>query len=324
MFRILHRTALGVLAAAALAFPAAAQEAPLSALNFVPNHTSFGKPFADWVADVNKKGKGIVQIQIKPPGAMSPFTMGNAIKNGVADMANLPATFYQNLLPVGDAVKLTRISFADYRKNGAWALLNKLHNEKVNAQLLNIWGYPAQFHLYLRDKTISEANLKGLKLRVTPVYRAFFRALGADLVQTAPAEVFTALERGTIDGYGWPLWDIKSLGWDKHTKYRIEPGFYHPASQVIMNLDKWKKLAARQRNFLNREAIRFEAEFPKQGPALNAHYAKEQETAGVKVITLKGKAAAEYLRQAYEAGWAEVIKLDPVNGPALKKLIYDK
>ena len=41
-------------------------------------------------------------------------------------------------------------------------------------------------------------------MRITPDYRDFFQTLGATVVQTPPGEVYTALERGVVDGYGWP------------------------------------------------------------------------------------------------------------------------
>ena len=52
-------------------------------------------------------------------------------------------------------------------------------------------------------KDITSVNdLKGMKLRInpTPVYRDFFQALGATVVQTPPGEVYTSLERGVVDG----------------------------------------------------------------------------------------------------------------------------
>jgi TRAP-type C4-dicarboxylate transport system substrate-binding protein len=318
--KILAGTAFGALAAF-MALPASSAEVTLSAISFLPNNSSFGKPFYEWVQKVNKDGKGVVQIDLKAAGSMSPFTMGNAIKNGAVDMANLPPTFYQNLLPIGDSMKLMTIDPAKFRSSGTWAFMNQLHNEKVNAYLLSMSAFKVQFHLYLRDKNIDNINLKGFKLRTTPVYRAFFAALGADLIQTPPAEVYTALERGTVDGYGWPLWDIKTPGWDKVTKYRVDPGFYSVANAFIINLDKWKSLPKAQQDFLNKEAVEFEKHDLATVDGLNKSYAKEQADAGVQVITLKGKMAEQYVKTAYDAAWAEAEKLDPVNAPKLKKLI---
>ena len=248
--------------------------------------------------------------------------MGNAIKTGVVDMANLPPTFYQNLLPVGDALKLSLKGPKERRANGTWALMNKLHNEKVNAWYLTTWGWGVPFHLYLIKK-IDKPDLTGMKIRITPVYRAFFKAMGADLIQTKPTDVFTALERGTIDGYGWPIWDIKSFGWDKVTKYRVDPGFYVVSSAVIINLDKWRSLTAAQQDFLTKKGIDLQMHLAAVAEAKNEFYRKQQAEAGVQVIKFEGKMAEDYLKLAQQAGWAEHLKLDPVNAPKLKALISD-
>jgi TRAP-type C4-dicarboxylate transport system substrate-binding protein len=300
-----------------------AQEAKLSAVNFLRNNESFGAPFAEWVEDINRTGKGLVQIELKAFGAIPVFEMGNAVKGGVVDLANIPPTFYQNLLPVADGIKLMTKPPEEVRRNGGFAFLNELHHEKVNAEVLCTYGYGVPFHVYLRDRKIDKADLAGLKIRVTPVYRAFFRALGAQVVVMPPGEVLTALERGVVDGYGWPLWDIKSPGWDKHTKYRVEPGFYVVSGMFIANLDKWKSLRPEQRAFLARKAEEFESSVPRTAAAKNAAYAKEQDQAGVQAIRLAGAEAEKFVKLAYEAGWDEIVKIDPVNGPKLKKFIYD-
>jgi TRAP-type C4-dicarboxylate transport system substrate-binding protein len=315
-----------MMAAAMLVFGAgiaAAQEAKLSAVNFLRNDESFGALFAMWADDVNKTGKGLVQIEIKAFGAIPVFEMGNAIKNGVVDMGNIPPTFYQNLLPVADGIKMMTKPPEEVRRNGGFAFLNQMHNDKVNAEVLATYGYGVPFHLYLRDKKIDKADLTGLKIRVTPVYRAFFRALGAQVVIMPPVEVLTALERGVVDGYGWPIWDIKSPGWDKYTKYRVEPGFYYVAGMFIANLDKWKSLRPEQRAFLAKKAEAFESSVPKAAEAKNAAYTKEQDAAGVQPIRLPGAEAEKYRRAAYEAGWEEILKIDAENGAKLKKFIYD-
>ena len=77
---------------------------------------------------------------------------------------------------------------------------------------------------------------------LTPNYRAFFGALGATLVQSPPSEIYTALERGVVDGYGWPIQGIDELGLVPVTRFRIDPGFFVAPNEVLINLDVWKKL----------------------------------------------------------------------------------
>lgn len=318
------KTAAAAALAAAIALPAAAQEMKLSAINFLQNEQAFGQTLVEWTEIVNKQGKGVVQIEIKPYGGIPVFEMGNAIKNGVADMGSVPATFFQNLLPVGESTKLMTADPATVRKNGGFAHMNKLFNEKVNSELLSMHGHQTPFHLYLRDKKIEKADLTGLKLRVTPIYRAFFRALGAQIVVIPPPEVLTALERGTVDGYGWPIWDIKTVGWDKYTKYRVDPGFYHVTGNFFINLNKWRSLTPKAREVLAKTAEQYDLDWAKRAAEKDKRYKKEQADAGVQVIELKGAEAAKYIKTAYDAGWAEHEQLDPANAKILKPLFTKK
>jgi TRAP-type C4-dicarboxylate transport system substrate-binding protein len=113
---------------------------------------------------------------------------------------------------------------SEIRSNGGYAYMAKLYEQKLNAILLARHIDNNPFHVYL-TKPISKPDLTGLKLRITPVYRDFFQALGATVVQTAPGEVYTALERGVVDGYGWPITGIFDLGWQERPNTASIPVF---------------------------------------------------------------------------------------------------
>jgi TRAP-type C4-dicarboxylate transport system substrate-binding protein len=173
------------------------------------------------------------------------------------------------------------------------------------------------------NKKIEKFDLSGLKIRVTPVYRDFFTALGATVMQTAPGEVYTALERGVVDGYGWPIGGIFDLNWHERTKFRVDPGFYDAEVSLLVNLDTWKKLTPAQRDFLSRQSLALEGqnEFWK---AYAQDEIKRQAQAGIQVIRLEGADARQYVDKAYEAAWAGVIKASPEHGPRLRELFSRK
>ena len=147
------------------------------------------------------------------------------VQGGVVDIMLNTGAFYTNVFPEADALKLTQMPVAEQRRNGVIAYINKVWNEKGNMHYLGRVVENQPFHLYL-NKEIARPDLKGLKIRITPVYRDFFGAMGAPLMQPAPGEVYTALERGVVDGYGWPIHALFDLNWQEKTKYRIDPGFY--------------------------------------------------------------------------------------------------
>ncbi len=295
-----------------------AQQITLRGVNAFQEGTAFAKPFEDFIAKVNADGKGVIQIQyIGGPKAMPPFEVGNAVKSGVVDIANVTSAFYTNLMPEAEALKLATQTIQEQRKSGAWAYLNKLHNEKMNVEYLARTGDGVPFHLYV-NKPIDKADLKGLTIRVTPIYRAFFTTLGANLVQTAPGEVYTALERGVVDGYGWPIQGILDLGWQEKTKFRVDPGFYQVDVNILVNLDRWKKLTDAQRDVLAKAAQWIE-ERNALNAEINATERKRQAQAGIQTIELKGAELQKWNSTAQEAGWAYVKEIAPQSADELRK-----
>lgn len=313
-------TATMAVAALFSALPASAQEVVLRAVTAFQPGTAFSKPFEAFVEKVNAEGKGLVRINlIGGPSAIPPFEVGNALSSGVVDIANVTSAFYPNLLPEGEALKLSERTIQEQRQNGAWELINKLHNQKMNAWYLARTGDGVPFHLYV-NKPLDKADLTGLRLRVTPVYRAFFQELGANNVQTPPAEVYTSLERGVVDGYGWPIQGILDLGWQSVTKARVDPCFYQVDVNVLVNLKKWESLTEPQKAFMNKMAIWLESTNANNAQ-INTLEAKRQADAGMKVITLTGAERDKWIGTARKTGWEQVERLAPANAKRLQELL---
>jgi TRAP-type C4-dicarboxylate transport system substrate-binding protein len=318
MIRFAPRLALAA-ALAAISGIACSQEITMRVVSAFPENLYYVKRLTDWIQKVNAEGKGTLQLNfIGGPKAIPTFEVGNAVKTGVVDLAMSTGAFYTNLMPEADALKLTQLSAAELRKNGAHDYINKVWNEKANMVYLARVVDNTPFHLYLIKK-IDKADLTGMKLRITPVYRDFFQALGGTVVQIAPGEVYTALERGVVDGYGWPIHGLFDLNWQEHTKFRVDPGFYNAEVSLIVNLDKWKALTQAQRAYLTKQALAFEAQNEEWGK-YNAEEAQRQAKAGIQTIRFDAATSRQYVDKAYEVGWASIIKVSPEHGPKMKEL----
>src|SRR5215467_6016868 len=233
MLRWSGRAVLAVLLVAAPC--ALAQEVTLKGITAFAEKTLNSRGFERFIEIVNTEGKGKLRIDyIGGPKAMPPFEVGNALKAGVVDIANVTGAYYTNVFPESDAWKLTQRPMSELRTNGGFNYMAKLYEEKMNAVFLARQIGNTPFHIYL-TKPITKPDLTGLKIRITPVYRDFFTALGATVVQTAPGEVYTALERGVVDGYGWPTAGIFDLGWHEKTTYRVGPLVYRGEVSRLKN-----------------------------------------------------------------------------------------
>lgn len=313
-------------AALATSLPAAAQEVTLRTVSFLRLDIAEADWIKDWANTINKEGKGLVRVQIiGGPEVMNPFELGNAIKNGVIDVAQMPPSYYQGLFPGAQALLLAGKSPAEQRKSGAFDYLNELYHQMVNAHILTNWGYGVKFHLYLGKNVnvdkVRNADLSGLKLRVLPIYKPLFDALGGTSITMNQSEVYTALERGTVDGYGYIAQDLKSQGWHTVTRYRVDPGFYNVVNMTIMNWPKLQSLSPKQREFLLNKSAEVEARWLRMTPKYVEDQYALQKAGGLEVISLQGAAAKKYLDMSVETGWADVKQKMPQHYEKLRKLL---
>ncbi|MGE4014635.1 MAG: TRAP transporter substrate-binding protein DctP, partial [Alphaproteobacteria bacterium] len=283
--------------------------------------------FERFIKVINERGKGVLQINYLggAPKTMDTFQVGNNTKSGIVDIASMTGAYYTNVLPEADALKLIELPVAEFRKTPGFEYIQKLHNEKMNVFYLGKLYETHTFRIYL-NKEINKADFTGLKIRVTPIYRSLVEALGGTAITSPPPEVYTMLERNTVDGYGWPLHGIFDFSWQKVTKYRLEHAFYSPDIQFLVNLSVWNKLNAAQKKLLQDTVAEFEKD-----NAANANTKKmiddekaKQAAAGIKEIVLPPAEAAKFQKAAYDAGWAGVIKASPQHGAKLKELLSKK
>ncbi|MEJ7930716.1 TRAP transporter substrate-binding protein DctP [Ramlibacter sp. AN1015] len=320
--RMMFRTvglALAAGCAATFSAAVAAQETTLRLVSAFAENGIYVQRLQPWIKQFNAEGKGVLQINfIGGPKAIPPFEVGNAVKTGVVDMALATGAFYTNVMPEADFLKLTQVPVAVQRKNGALDAINKVWNEKGNMQYLARMVENQPFHIYT-NKKVDKPDLTGQKIRITPVYRDFFQALNANVVTTAPGEVYTALERGVVDGYGWPIGGIFDLNWHEKTKFRIDPGFYDAEVSLIMNLGAWRKLSEPQRAYLNKQLAALEA----QNGFWNQYAADEkarQQKAGIETITFDAATAKSFRDKAYDIAWAGAEKQSPEIAKRFKPL----
>lgn len=317
--RFVARAFLGA-AIASFAFGGAhAADKTITGINFAPDNVFYGKPLVELAALINKNNVGL-KLDLKPYGSIGMFEIGNAVKNGVVDLANLPPTFMTNVVPVAEIIKLTHGSEADLAKKGVWDLLDKVMQKQGNMKLLKAWGEGVQFHIYLRDKKITTPDLTGLKMRAVPAYKAGFEKLGATPVNMPFSDLYTALQRKSIDGYGITLSNIVTWGWSKFTKYRVDPGFYEVWSLFLMNKNTWNGLSKAQQDVIIDACNKEYDVVHKRVPSQNAQDIKEQKEAGMKVINFTGANARKLLDAMYNAGWAEELKKSPEYAPQFQKM----
>ena len=255
-----------------------------------------------------------------------------ALKRGQFDMLSSPTAYYIGTVPEGYGLLASNQGPRVLRNNGGWELLQKIYAEKAGAHLLSWGANMTSYHMYLAKKPPLSAdglpNLEGLKMRATGTYRPFFRVLGATTINIKTSEVITAIQRGTVDGFGFTDVSLPAIGLHTVTKYRVQPNFYQTNTVETVNLASWKALSQAHKepsqahkDMLNRMAIEYEVTSVQYIEAERLKEEVQIKAAGVKDIVLTSKAKAKYLEIAHGEIWKELKKRSKYHDQ-LKPLLY--
>lgn len=92
---------------------------------------------------------------------------------------------------------------------------------------------------WFRKKINTTADYKGLKMRIPGLGGKIVAAAGGTVVLTPGGEIYTALERGTIDSTEWvgPHDDMK-LGLHNAARYYYYPGWHEPGTTAEFGFNK--------------------------------------------------------------------------------------
>jgi TRAP-type C4-dicarboxylate transport system substrate-binding protein len=286
---------------------AAMAETTVRAVGFIPkNHPVMAQANA-WTAHINDKLKGKFQVNyVGGPEVIGRYEQTNAVRTGVVDMLYAAAADLQDQVPEVLAFTLSKLSPTEERKTGFYDLQVKAL-ERLNVHYIGRLQY-GDFYLWFKNKPASLAALKGLKMRTGSLYDKMMRDLGMVPVTINQPETYTALEQGTVDGLGWPVFGVRSIGWTRQIKFVVDLPFYGASNIIaIINRDKWKGVPADVQKAIVDATAEFE-------PKMIAHFKSEQEKEWKeldKLVTRVKFSDAEnkkYLDTAYSVEWDTLAK----------------
>jgi TRAP-type mannitol/chloroaromatic compound transport system substrate-binding protein len=248
------KVAAGGGAAAALAAPAVAQSPKLQwrmTSGFPRSLDTLFGPADGFVKHVAELTGGNFQIQVFPAGEIVPTPQAaEAVSTGTVEMAHTASYYHWGTDPT--FALGTAIPFGpNARQANAW-LYEGGGNELLNAFYAkhNLYGLPGgntgvQMGGWWREEIGSVSELAGVKMRIAGIGGLIMEKLGVVPQQIPAADIYPALERGTIDAAEFVgPYDDERLGF-----YRVAPYYYYPAFweggpvlHFFVTLDKWNAL----------------------------------------------------------------------------------
>jgi len=293
------------IAASLVATPALADVVKIDAVSLAPKPVYINKPFKMFVDEVNTKFAGEIEINWRGgPEVMPPFKQAEGVRNGAVDMTYTSPSYYQGLVPTSGTMNLSYKTYAEIAATNYHERMTELHAEKDLIFLGEIPATQLNFVIYMGEEVSSLEDLIGKRIRVFPTLLPIVKALGAEPIVMGMGDIFTAMERGTIDGYmQGPLAQAKQF--EGLVKTVIFPGVYRAGFPVLINKDTWGMMSTdlqqRLTTFLRDDfAPRMDYIW---GDDITDNIA-QMKAAGFKILVLPADEAARYEQLAMDAAWA--------------------
>jgi len=252
--QFLKSTGIGV-AGTAVAAPALAQSRPQvrwrMASSFPKSPDTVVGTAQMLTGRVSRLTEGRFEIRVFAAGEIvPPLQVMDAVQNGTVECGQTASYYYIGKNPA--LAFDTALPFGlNARQQNAWmyhggglALMRDLFRQ------YNIVTFPAgntgtQMAGWYRKEIKSVADLKGLKMRIAGLAGQILERLGVVPQQIGAADIYPALERGTIDAAEWVgPYDDEKLGFQKVAKYYYYPGWWEGSAMlsVYVNAKQWASL----------------------------------------------------------------------------------
>jgi len=207
--------------------------------------------FLNFVERVKEVTDGRVQMEIFAPSAVVPsLEVLDGIGQGTLDAGPAWPGWFAGKDPAFAACGGLPFSFDNDMQLDTWYyqydgldMMRELY-APYNVHVAGMTYYNMEsWHASREIRTVDD--FKGLKIRMPGgMLSDIFERVGCSVVLLAGEDVYTALQRGMIDGTDWmtPA-DNYQYGFHEVAPYFNWPGWHHlPANEFMVNMDKWNEL----------------------------------------------------------------------------------
>ena len=269
---------------------------------------------------------GKFQIQVFAAGEIVPaFSTVDAVQNGTVECTHTAPYYFFGKDPtfaLGCAIPFgmnARQQNAWMYHGGGLALMREFYKD------YNIINFPAgntgaQMGGWFRKEIKTVADLKGLKFRIAGIAGQVLVKLGVVPQQIAGADIYPALEKGTIDAAEWVgPYDDEKLGFFKVAKYYYYPGWWEGGPQVdlFVNIKQWEALPAEYKSILESACAEANVDMLAKYDAINPPALKRLAGNGVQLRPF----SRDIMNACFNAA-EEVYAEQSAKNPKFKK-IYD-
>jgi tripartite ATP-independent transporter DctP family solute receptor len=208
-----------------------------------------------WAADeIKKRTNGKYEIQVFPASQLGNENQINeGLGLGTLDMIYTGVAFAGSIhkpLAITNAPFILRDynHWKAYRDSKLFSDIAKGYEDKTKHKIVAL-NYYGQRHVTANKPINKPEDMKGMKLRVppAPLFLMFTKSVGANATPIAFAEVYLALQQGTVDGQENPLPTIMAKKFYEVQSHIILTGHITESLVTVVGNHVWAKLTPDER-----------------------------------------------------------------------------
>lgn len=226
------------------------------------------------------------------PEVVPAFEQLQPVSSGVFDILYTHGIYHAGSKGLGFTFDAIGPDTEKRREAGLIEYVDNYYQKNNNLKMIGmVPNSPHGYHIFVKEPLNDQGNLDGRKIRGTRSYHGIIRLLGASPVVLPGGQIYTALEKGVIDGAAWPAAGMLDMKHYEVAKYKIRPTFGTTNTGFFVNLDKWKGLSKEEQDILLQAARDTEKDMLAEGDKILAAESAELEKHGVKVTELSPEMA---------------------------------
>lgn len=199
----------------------------------------------EWFAEeLENRTDGMVKTTIYTDGALGgPMEIADNIISGVADMGFVLPSFIPGHVPAAGVMDIPLLmpSIAAVEYVG-WDLYYSGYLNVEGAKLIAVTGSEGGTLMLGEKKVTTVEDFKGLNLFNPGDWAAASQKLEFNVVPLPPPEIYSAFERGLVDGGMAGIALPLSLNMEGMLKYVVRGKWGNTSTLILMNIDKWNSL----------------------------------------------------------------------------------
>jgi TRAP-type C4-dicarboxylate transport system substrate-binding protein len=280
----------------------------------------FAQAFADRVTE---RSGGDLTIQLRGPETVPPFEQLRPVGSGLFDMLFTHGAYHLGETSMAFGMDAIADDPAARRESGIYDVIDA-HYAKHNLKLIGVFSAASGYHILLKEPIGDDGALEGRKIRASGTYHDLVQELGGSVVTLPASEIYSALERGVVDGAAWPVFGAMDYKWFEVADYMTRPTFGVTNLSLFMNLDSWNGLSEEEQSMIMDVAMELEVQGRAHFEQLWAQEDQAMQDAGL-AVTEFGPAVAEEINAIFAAGiWKKVEEGAGADGEAFHDLAVEK